>query len=201
MKTEHDIQKYLIRSSIIVYSLAFITVIAIFLAFKTVSNVEQESRKLVYMVQTDGEVIPLKLVEQKESLIIEMKSHLTIFVDNYYNLRENNIDAKLNKALWAGDFKLDFQNRQNNGAYATIKQYGVEHEAELKPENITLEQTGQDVNFSIIIDLNEKHTTQVRKFKIFAQGMLKSVDRNFPYNPHGLYIYNYREDKKIQIDE
>jgi len=56
-----------------------------------------------FAVNTDGSIIPLKLVSQKENMEVEALSHLDLFHNYFYGIDESNYRKNLEKSLWLGD--------------------------------------------------------------------------------------------------
>ena len=63
----------------------------------------QEAMASAFAVNTDGSVIPLKLVSQKENLQVEALSHLALFHEYFYGIDDSNYEQHLEKALWLGN--------------------------------------------------------------------------------------------------
>lgn len=205
MNTENNIRKFLFLNSTIV-----IGTVVLFLGFLIYSicviNAASNNRNTLYAVANDGSIIPVSAAEKRENKAIEMAHHLYMFVDNYYNINQNNWERKVDKALWLGDLRNDYTNRNNEGYYTNIVQWGVERQAELKTEDIELNFADENTAaFKITFNVKEiyvdRNSTKAisKDYLYFVQGVVKTVDRNFPWNPHGLYIVNFREDKRVEI--
>lgn len=203
MKIENDIHKFLIRNSIISYSCVVITILAIILCFVTISKQTEESRKYLYMVKTDGEIVPMEWVNRRDNIDIEMKHHLQMMVENIYSINQFNFEEKvINKGFWLGDFESLHNSRRAKGYYNIFVQSNIEQEAFLLPNNIELERiSNSKAKFRIIIDMTRNYGSVEKKFVIFANGEIEEKERNFPHNPHGLWITNYFEEKIVTDEE
>lgn len=206
MKTENNINKFLAKNTIGVFTALVVLIIVVVYSVIT-NNTLIRQKNNYYVIATDGKEISLQEVKKNEIRAIEILNHLAMFVDNYYNITQNDWERKVNKALWLGDLKLDFQNRNNSGYYANIVQWAVERKAELQEEDVEIILTKDGAIFKIILPLTETYSDKPtgqkleKKYKYFMQGTIREVAPNFPYNPHGLYIENFREDKRIEIVE
>lgn len=203
MKLENDIQKFLIRNSIITYSCVVIAITAMILCFVTISKQTEESRNYLYMVRSDGEVVPMEWVNRRDNLEIEMKHHLEMMVDNLYSINQFNFEEKvINKGFWLGDFEPLHNNRRAKGYYNIFVQSNIEQDAFVLPQNIELERISNTKSkFRIVIDMKRNYGNTEKKFVIFATGEIEEKKRNFPNNPHGLWITKYAEEKIVADEE
>lgn len=203
MKAENDIRKILIRNSLITYAAVAIALGAMILNFLTTKSAVEESRKYLYMVRESGEIVPMEYINRRENLSIEIKHHLQMMVDNFYTLNQFNWEEKsVNKAFWLGDFENLHTARQNKGYYNRFIQYNVEQQADLRPHNIELELADNEYRFKIMIDLKVSQTGGASsKWVIFAKGKVSEKTRNFPHNPHGLWISEYLEEQIVEVEK
>jgi hypothetical protein len=154
-----------------------------------------------FVVNTEGSVIPLKLVNQQENLEVEAMAHLELFHTYFYDIDASNYEKNLEKSLWLGNSSVDalYRQKKADGVYNRLLQYSlvqkvlsVESKLKLQKEPYTFETlTVFEVNRGTITDTYELVTT----------GNLIHVDRNFPKNTHGLLITNFFENslRKIEI--
>ncbi|MFD0837418.1 conjugal transfer protein TraK [Mariniflexile aquimaris] len=153
-----------------------------------------------FVVNTEGSVIPLKLVNQQENLEVEVMAHLELFHTYFYNIDASNYEKNLEKALWLGNSSVDalYRQKKADGVYNRLLQYSlvqkvlsVESKLKLQKEPYTFETlTVFEVNRGTITDTYELVTT----------GNLIHVDRNFPKNTHGLLITNFFENSLRKIE-
>jgi hypothetical protein len=155
------------------------------------------------MISTGGEIIPLKYADRRDNIVMEVKHHLTMLADNFYSLNQNNWEQKtVDKSFWLGDLEKIHKDRANKGYYNRFIQYNVVQTAALKPENIevTSLNNNEEFEFKIIIDMQDNYQGTTSDYVIFARGKVRLTDRNFPDNPHGLWVYDYLEDKIQKIE-
>jgi len=69
------------------------------------------------VVNTDGSVIPLRLVSQQENLIVEVLAHLDLFHRYFYHIDASNYEKHLEKALWLGNSSVDALYRQKKSGW------------------------------------------------------------------------------------
>jgi len=201
MKTPYkNIYKVLDQNRLIVWSLVIGTTVTCIIAILSVIKLHRETVNNAFVVNTDGSVIPLKMVVQKENLGVEVLSHLELFHTYFYNIDASNYQKNLEKALWLGNSSVDalYRQKKSDGVYNRLLQYSlvqkvleVDSEIVLSHEPYTFRTTTRfEINRGAITDTYELVTT----------GNLIHVDRNFPKNTHGLLITNYYEKslKKLQ---
>lgn len=153
-----------------------------------------------FVVNTEGSVIPLKLVNQQENLEVEAMAHLELFHTYFYDIDASNYEKNLEKSLWLGNSSVDalYRQKKADGVYNRLLQYSlvqkvlsVESKLNLQKEPYTFETlTVFEVNRGTITDTYELVTT----------GNLIHVDRNFPKNTHGLLITNFFENSLRKIE-
>lgn len=198
---DNSIRKFLIRNALVTYfslALAALCVVVTYLSF---DRGVEESRKYLYMIKTDGEVVPLEWVNRRENISIEMKHHVVMFVENFYDLNQYKWERSIEKALWLGDFEQLHTKRMNDGYYNRFIQFGAEQFATIDPEAMELYMEGGETYFRVIINLTEKMGGIENHYIIFSKGKIAVTDRNFPHNPHGLFISDYLEEAVKKLEE
>ena len=168
-----------------------------------VFNIYNKAMNSAFAVNTDGSVIPLKLVSQKENLKVEAMSHLALFHGYFYGIDDSNYENNLEKALWLGNSTVDnvYRQKKAEGVYNRILQYSlvqkvlsVESQVDLKAEPYRFKTTTIfEINRGSVID----------RYELVSTGGLIAVDRNYPKNTHGLLISDYFESslKKVKDNE
>jgi len=80
-----------------------------------------------FAINTDGSVIPLKWVTQKENLEVEALAHLELFHNYFYNIDASNYLRNLEKALWLGNSSVDnlYRQKKADGVYNRLLQYSL----------------------------------------------------------------------------
>ncbi|RDY57921.1 conjugal transfer protein TraK [Flagellimonas nanhaiensis] len=151
-----------------------------------------------FAVNTDGSVIPLKLVEQRENLEVEARSHLQLFHQYFYGIDESNFERNLEKALWLGDGSVDeaYRQKRADGVYNRLLQYSLVQNI----INIAIEleiTKGGNASFEVetLFEIDRGAVTD--QYRLVTTGKLINVDRHFPNNTHGLLITEFFE-KSLQ---
>lgn len=174
----------------VVIGATIISVVSVVLVIK----MHKESINNAFVVNADGSIIPLKMVNQQENLEVEALAHLELFHTYFYDIDASNYEKNLEKSLWLGNSSVDalYRQKKADGVYNRLLQYSlvqkvlsVESKLKLQKEPYTFETlTVFEVNRGTITDTYELVTT----------GNLIHVDRNFPKNTHGLLITNFFEN-------
>jgi hypothetical protein len=152
-----------------------------------------------FAINTDGSVIPLKWVTQKENLEVEAQAHLELFHNYFYNIDASNYLRNLEKALWLGNSSVDnlYRQKKADGVYNRLLQYSLVQKVLSIESQLDLQVEPYQFKTTTIFEINRG--TVVDKYELVSTGNLIVVDRNYPTNTHGLLITNYFENtlKKI----
>jgi len=152
-----------------------------------------------FAINTDGSVIPLKWVTQKENLEVEAKAHLELFHNYFYNIDASNYLRNLEKALWLGNSSVDnlYRQKKADGVYNRLLQYSLVQKVLSIESQLDLQVEPFQFKTTTIFEINRG--TVVDRYELVSTGNLIVVDRNYPTNTHGLLITNYFENtlKKI----
>jgi len=204
MKTPYkNIYDILRLNRFIVLTVVIGAVLTCIVSVLMVIKLHKETVGSAFVVNSDGSVIPLKLVSQRENLNVEALAHLELFHTYFYNIDASNYERNLEKALWLGNSSVDalYRQKKADGVYNRLLQYSlvqkvlsIESKVDIQNEPYRFEtRTTFEINRGSITDTYELITT----------GNLIKVDRNFPNNTHGLLITDFFEKKlkKIKTDE
>lgn len=194
MKTPYkNIYSVLKLNRLIVLALIICSLITSVFAIWMVYSTHQKALSTSFAISTDGSVIPLQLVSQKENYEVEALAHLNLFHTYFYNIDASNYKTNLEKALWLGDSSVDnlYRQKKADGIYNRLLQYSLVQKV-ISIETTLTENDGKfifttttvfEINRGSIVDTYEQTST----------GKLIDVSRNFPHNPHGLLITDYFE--------
>ena len=201
MKTPYkNIYKVLDQNRFIVWSLVIGTTVTCVVAILSMLKLHRETVDKVFMVNTDGDVIPLKLVSQKENLGVEVLSHLELFHTYFYNIDPSNYEKNLEKALWLGNSSVDalYRQKKSDGVYNRLLQYSLVQKVLQIESEIEISQEPYTFRTTTLFEINRGQVTDT--YELVTSGNLIHVDRNFPKNTHGLLITDYFENslKKVQ---
>ena len=157
-------------------------------------SIHKRALNSAFAVNTNGEVIPLKLVSQKENFRVEALAHLELFHNYFYNIDASNYEKNLEKALWLGNSSVDnlYRQKKADGVYNRLIQYSLVQK--VLSINSEVEEQEEKYSFKTIIIFEINRGSVIDTYELVSTGNLLTVDRNFPNNPHGLLITNYFEN-------
>lgn len=169
---------------------------AIWMAFKT----KQDALNSAFAINTDGTIIPLKLVTQKENFTVEALAHLELFHTYFYNIDASNYERNLEKALWLANSSVDnlYRQKKADGVYNRLLQYSLVQK--VLSIDSQVEQQNGSYAFRTVTIFEINRGSVIDTYELVSTGNLIMVDRNFPNNPHGLLITNYFENTLRKID-
>ncbi len=163
------------------------------LAVWSVFSINKKALNNAFAINTDGSVIPLKWVAQKENLKVEALAHLELFHSYFYNIDASNYEKNLEKALWLGNSSVDnlYRQKKADGVYNRLLQYSLVQKVLSIESQLDLQSNPYKFQTRTIFEINRG--TVVDRYELISTGNLIVVDRNFPKNTHGLLITDYFE--------
>lgn len=201
MKTPYKNIYYILKlNRFIVLTVVIGTVLTCIISVLIVVKLHKETVNNAFVVNTDGSVIPLKLVSQKENLKVEVLSHLELFHTYFYNIDASNYEKNLEKALWLGNSSVDalYRQKKADGVYNRLLQYSLVQKVLNIESKIDIQNEHYKFETKTIFEINRGSVTDT--YELTTTGNLIHVDRNFPKNTHGLLITNFFENKLKRIE-
>jgi hypothetical protein len=200
-KPKIDIYKTLIINRLVVWGLliAFVCSSVIF-AF-SLNNLYAKQLNTVLVLDSNGEVIPMKWIQRDENIKVEIKDHLEKFHIYFYQYDAFNVEKSLEKALWFGDNSIEqlYIKRKNDGWYTKVSSYGIKQTIEILQENIEIQGNSEPYSFRVKAILSITQDEQTVRYSFETTGLIIFVSRNYPLNPHGLLITRFAENNRIEI--
>lgn len=194
MKTSYkNIYTVLKTNQFIVIAVLAFSFLSSGLAIWSIFSINKKVLNNAFAINTDGSVIPLKWVSQKENLQVEALAHLELFHTYFYNIDSSNYEKNLEKALWLGNSSVDnlYRQKKADGVYNRLLQYSLVQKVLSIESQLDLQSNPYKFQTKSIFEINRG--TVVDRYELISTGNLIAVDRNFPKNTHGLLITNYFE--------
>lgn len=200
MKTAYiNIYSVLKFNRILVLTVVFCAFLSSIFSVWMAFNIHKKALNSAFAINTDGSIIPLKLVTQKENFKVEALAHLELFYNYFYNIDASNYERNLEKALWLGNSSVDnlYRQKKADGIYNRLLQYSLIQKVLSVDSKITEENGTYNFTTTTIFEINRGSI--IDRYELVSTGKLLLVDRNFPKNPHGLLITDYFENtlKKV----
>lgn len=201
MKTPYkNIYNILKQNRFIVLATVIGSVLSCIISVLMVVKLHTESVNNAFVVNSDGSVIPLKMVAQQENLEVEALSHLELFHTYFYNIDASNYEKNLRKALWLGNSSVDavYKQKKMEGVYNRLIQYSLVQKVIAIESKIDIQQAPYRFQTRTVFEINRGAVTDT--YELITTGSLISVDRNFPNNTHGLLLTDFFEKTLKKID-
>ena len=202
MKTPYkDIKTILKLNRFIVLAVVICALLSSAFSIWIAYSTNKKALNSAFAINTDGSVIPLKLITQKENFEVEAMAHLQLFHQYFYNIDASNYESNLEKALWLGNSSVDniYRQKKADGVYNRLLQYSLVQKV-LSIDSM-VQQNGNTYSFVTISIFEINRGTVIDTYELVTSGNLIIVDRNFPNNPHGLLITNYFEKTLKKIND
>ena len=171
------------------------SIISVLLVFK----LHQQSMNSAFAINTDGSIIPLKLIAQQENLEVEALAHLELFHTYFYHIDASNYEKHLEKALWLGNSSVDalYRQKKSDGVYNRLLQYSLIQRVLSIESKVDIQNEPYNFQTTTIFEINRGAV--IDRYKLTTTGNIINVDRNFPKNTHGLLITDFYENTLQKI--
>lgn len=202
MKTPYkNIYDILKLNRFIVLTVVIGAVLICIVSVLMVIKLHKETVNNAFVVNSDGGVIPLKLVSQRENLNVEALAHLELFHTYFYNIDASNYERNLEKALWLGNSSIDalYRQKKADGVYNRLLQYSLVQKVLSIESKVDIENEPHKFETRTVFEINRGSVTDT--YELITKGNLIKVDRNFPNNTHGLLITNFFESSLRKIND
>ena len=176
-------------------------VVSCIVSILMVVKVHNESLNNAFVINGEGNVIPLKMVSQNENREVEALAHLELFHRYFYELNASNYERNIEKALWLCNSTVDalYRQKKADGFYNRLLQYSLVQKVILIESGLNLEKEPYTFRTKVVFEINRGTVTDT--YVLITTGKLIHVERNFPHNPHGLLITDFFEDSLQKLSD
>ena len=166
-----------------------------------VYKLHQQAMENAFVVNTDGSVIPLKLVAQQENFEVEALAHLEHFHTYFYHIDASNYEKNLEKALWLGNSSVDnlYRQKKADGVYNRLLQYSLVQKVVRFESDILVKEDNVSFTTTTLFEINRGSV--IDAYELITTGNLIKVDRHFPNNTHGLLVTNFFEKTLRKLED
>ena len=195
-----NIYKVLRTNRFIILSSVICSAVVCIISVVMVIKLHRESQDNAFVINEEGNIIPLKLVNQRENLKVEALAHLELFHRYFYGLNANNYKNNIEKSLWLGNSSVSdlYQQKQADGVYNRLLQYSLVQKVSTIDSQVDLQNQPYQFSTTTVFEINRGSVTD--RYELKTAGKLLQVDRNFPHNPHGLLITDFFENSLRKIN-
>ena len=202
MKTPYqDIYAVLKLNRLVIIIVVLAALISSVFSGWIVYNTYNKALDNAFAINTNGSVIPLKLISQKENFMVEALAHLELFHTYFYNIDASNYERNLEKALWLGNSSVDnlYRQKKADGVYNRLLQYSLVQKVLTIDSEVTTSDHIHSFKTTIQFEINRGMV--IDRYELVTTGNIIKVDRNFPNNTHGLLITNYFENSLRKLSD
>lgn len=149
------------------------------------------------ILERDGYIHKSSVISDKESLQIEIKDFMTSFYQTFYTFNQFSLDKNINLGLYKGDESIRniYTRYKNEDWYNTIIQQNIDQVSEINQEGFRIDVSVYPYNVAVDGVMMLRKGDQVKRFVLRGTCQLEVVTRDFPKNPHGLFIRGWKEEK------
>lgn len=199
-KIKTDIYKSLSRNNGITRLTILVSGIVAVVALIIVFLMHQSHDRYVYGLSKDNSLLPLELIERNDIEDTFKKGDVQYFISLFYTIDQYNYKDQIEKSLWLidGSGKKLYEEYTRNGHYNKMLQSSSnQYVKDIKV--VTNDQGMFKAAFLVVI--NKPNQKEARTYKIVVEGELGKTKPNYPKNPYGYMIKNFREIQKTEITE
>lgn len=157
--------------------------------------VYKNSANNLFAINTQGELIPLKKLEERESDLIQAKANIELFVNLFYNVDAYNMKQRRERIRWLLGEKptkilVDKEKRGYFDEFLAINglvQHGYVLQNTLEINN------DLPFNAQFVVRIERVNGKQVKYYDAEVHLTLIKVNKNYPYNPYGYLITDFKE--------
>lgn len=167
-------------------------------------KVYQQATHTAFAIDSKGELLPLKMLSEKEDRLIEAKANIEYFVSQYYSLDAYNMKAKRERVLWlVGKQPTEvIKDRASKGYFDSfLSLSGLTQNAQILQNTLQITKTAPyEAKATVRIERVNGGVSEY--YNCYIKLRMEEVNRNYPYNPYGLLITQFSENlEKLAIEK
>ena len=203
MTPENNIYKALKRNRAITIGAIVIACVTIVSAFVFAFSVYTYQMNHALTIDQSGDLLPLKYIDINESYKIEAAHHIEMFHRYFYSYDKSSFKTQIDKALWLADETAEniYLLLQNEKWFERVVQFNIIQDIEIHPGNILIETDKLPFIFRASSIVRIGQFGKVNSYQLETSGAVTKVHRNYPLNPHGLLITEFKEIGKLEVKD
>lgn len=158
-------------------------------------NIYYSDKQLI--LESDGEIRKIRSrITQNEALTIECRHHINMLYGSLYTMNQFNFEKQIESAYWLGDESIRdaYRKYKNQGWYDQLLKDNIEIESEVVLVDVDLTRYPYPVTVQGFVAFRKGFSSE--KFILDGTCFIKKTARNYPHNPHGLFIINWTPQLK-----
>ncbi|MBN1184038.1 MAG: hypothetical protein JXB49_17220 [Bacteroidales bacterium] len=193
----NDIEKNIRRNNAIVrWLIILFCVMTVCFTYAIIRlNIYYSDKQLI--LESDGEVRKIRdRITRDEALTIECKHHINMLYGSLYTMNQFNFEKQIEAAYWLGDESIRdaYRKYKNQGWYDQLLKDNIEIEGEVVSVDVDLTRYPYPVTVQGFVVFRKGFSSE--KFILDGTCLIKKTVRNYPHNPHGLFIMNWNPQLK-----
>lgn len=149
----------------------------------------------LYGINDKGEMQPLKKLEEKQADLIQAKANIELFVNYFYNIDAYNMKSRRERVRWLlGEqptkIIVDKEKRGYFDEFLAIN--GLRQNAYILQNTLKINNE-PPYNADFVVRIERINGKQIRYYNAQVNITMAQVNKNYPYNPYGLLITDFKE--------
>lgn len=164
--------------------------------------VYKQSNNNLFAINTQGELVPLKRLDEAKDKQIEAKANIEYFIKLYYNLNAYNMKENREKVFWlVGKQPTEIIKKRAQKGYfdAFLSIAGLNQNAQILYNTLNIS-TAEPYTAEVTVRIQRINGNVIENYNSLMKFKLERVNRNYPYNPYGLLI-TYFSEELIKLDD
>ena len=195
-----DIYKSLKRNQTITRLVVIMASIISIVAILSVFNLYKNNSKFIYRISGKNNLMPLERIEKAELNEVFRKGHIELFFNRFYSYDQWSYKSQIDKSLWLIDDsgKNLYYYYRDQGHFNQLIQSTSSQS--INNVQIQLDSKGNFIA-NAIVEVNKIGQIEKNSYKLSTRGKLIKVKQNYPKNPYGYLITNFKEISKTKVVE
>jgi hypothetical protein len=188
----NDIERNIRRNNTIVrWLIVLFCIMVVCFSYAVIRlNIYYSDKQLI--LESDGEVRKIKdRITRDEALKIECQHQISMLYGSLYTMNQFNFEKQIEAAYWLGDESIRdaYRKYKNQGWYDQLLKDNIEVESEVVSVDVDLTRYPYPVTVQGYVVFRKGFSNE--KFILDGTCQIKKASRNYPHNPHGLFIMNW----------
>ena len=197
-KTKIDLYKSISNNNSITKVAVILLAVVSISAIAIIYLMHVNHDKYVYGLSKDNSLLPLELIDKKEVEEVYEKGHISHFIELFYTVNQYNYKDRIERSLWLIDDsgKQLYESYTKRGHYNKLIQSSSDQSVQ---EVKIVVNEANNFKAAILVAINKPNQKDGRFYKIIVEGSLVDTEPDYPRNPYGFIISNYRETEYTEM--